>query len=143
MILETTYRNIEVKKRINSAVGKPFSIWQSIQMKGIGCKRMIIGDVSVTIKQYLNTVADINYGNIELRPNGILVTIIKGLQSFTWVIPYYQLYLYKTEGMSIHAQGKFVNFKNNTTLKENASFFKKLTHLKIDYDQRYPHVDSL
>jgi len=143
MLLETTYRNKKNKKLINDMVGKPFSLLSSFKLNGIGSKRMIIEDVSPSLKKYLNTVSDINYGSIELRPIGILIAINKGLQNFTWVIPYYQFYLYKTNGISIHAQGKFVHFKNNRTHQENTSFFKKLIRLKTEYDQRFPHIDSI
>ena len=137
MVLETTYRNKEHTALINDAVGKPFRFMQIIKLKGIGSKRMIIEKVSLNLKQYMNTVADINYANIELRPGGILIRINKGLQNFTWVIPYYQLVIYKTNGSSIHAQGRFVNFKNNRLLKENKTFFKKMMNMKILYDQKF------
>ncbi|WP_027395857.1 arginyl-tRNA synthetase [Aquimarina latercula] len=143
MLLETTYRNKKNKALINDLVGKPFSILNAIKLKGIGSKRMIIEDVSPNLKKVINSISDVNYGSIELRPNGILIAINKGLQNFTWAIPYYQFYLYNTNGISIHAQGKFVHFRNNRTHQENASFFKKLMRLKVEYDQRFPHVDSI
>ncbi|RZS93878.1 hypothetical protein [Aquimarina brevivitae] len=143
MILETTYSSKENKELINDLVGKPFSFLQNIRMGGIGSKRMIIDKVSPSMRQVLNTVSDLNYGNIELRPKGILLSITKGLRNFTWVVPYYQFYMYHTPAVSIHAQGKFVLFKNNRTHRENEAFFKKLQRLKAEYDQQYPHVDSI
>ncbi|AXT51124.1 hypothetical protein D1818_09905 [Aquimarina sp. BL5] len=143
MILDTTYSNKKNKKLINDMVGKPFSLISSIKMNGIGSKRMIIENVSPNLKKILNTVSDVNYGSIELRPGGILIAMNRGLQNFTWVVPYYQFYLYKTNGISIHAQGRFVHFRNNRTHQENAPFFKKLTRLKTEYDLRFPHVDSI
>lgn len=104
---------------------------------------MIINEVSPNLKVYLNKVSDLNYGSIELRPNGILIAINKGLRNYTWIIPYYQFYMYKTNGVSIHAQGRFVHFRNNRTHKENTSFFSKLNRLKVEYDHKYPHVDTL
>ncbi len=89
------------------------------------------------MKSYLNTVSDVNYANIELRPIGILILINKGLKNYTWVIPYYQLVIYKTNGSSIHAQGRFIHFRNNKTFKENKSFFDKLLDLKIQYESQY------
>ncbi|GAA4272452.1 hypothetical protein U6A24_10105 [Aquimarina gracilis] len=143
MILETTYSSKENKKIINDLVGKPFSFVKAFKMNGIGSKRMIIDDVSPNLRKYLNTVSDLSYGSIELRPKGILLAINKGLRNFTWIIPYYQFYMYKTNGVSIHAQGKFVHFKNNRTHKENKSFFLKLSKLKVEYDERFPHIDTL
>ena len=137
MLLDTTHSNKEHDTLINDLVGKPFSFFQSLKMKGIGSKRMIIEDVSPNMTLYLNTVSDVNYANLELRPIGILVLINKGLKNYTWVIPYYQLVIYKTNGSSIHAQGRFIHFRNNKTFKENKSFFDKLLDLKIQYQSQY------
>ncbi|KAA1243258.1 hypothetical protein [Aquimarina sp. RZ0] len=143
MILDTTHYSKSHKKRINDLVEKPFSLVDRFKLRGIGSKRMIIDNVSPNMIKYLNTVTDLNYGNIELRPGGILIGIVRGLQNFTWVIPYYQFYMYKTNGVSIHAQGRFITFKNNRTYQENTNFFNKLSRLKVAYDLKYPHIDTL
>lgn len=137
MILDSTYKNKDHKQLLLDVVREPFKFLESLKMKGIGSKRMIINDVSPNLNTYLNTVSDINYANIELRKSGILIFINKGLKNFTWAIPYYQLVIYKTNGASIHAQGKFVHFKNNITFKENKLFFKKMLDQKIKYDAEY------
>lgn len=137
MILNTTHNNKEHKQLLEDLVGKAFTFLESFKMKGVGSKRMIVGEVSPNLQNYMNTVADINYANIELRKKGILIFINKGLQNFTWAIPYYQLVMYKTNGASIHAQGKFIHFKNNKTFKENKRFFKKMLDEKIKYDEQY------
>ena len=137
MILDSTHTNKENKLIINDLVGRPFTLFESFRMKGIGSKRMIIEDVSPNLKTYMNLVSDINYANIELRTDGILVFINKGLKNFTWAIPYYHLVLYKINGASIHAQGRFIRFKNNKTFKENKKFFDKLLDEKIKYDMQY------
>lgn len=137
MILDTTYTNKKHTELINDLVGKPYSFIQSIRMKGIGSKRMMIEDVSPNMKQYLNTVAAVNYANLELRPLGLLIRINKGLINYTWVIPYYQLVISQSDGSSIHAQGKFIQFRKNTTFKENKVFFAKLLDEKVKYDVEY------
>ena len=137
MILNTTHFNKEHKQLILDVVGKPFSFLEAIKMKGIGSKRMIIEDVSPNLKSLMNTISDVNYANIELRKNGILLFINKGLQNFTWTIPYYQLVIYKTNGASIHAQGRFIHFRNNKMFKENKRFFDKMLDEKIKYDEQY------
>lgn len=137
MIFNTTHSSKENKELINDLVGKPFGFMDSFKLKGIGSKRMVVDEVSPNLKQYLNTVSDINYGNIELRPSGALIHITKGLQNFTWAIPYYQLVIYRTNGSSIHAQGRFIHFKNNRMFKENKLFFDKLLNEKIKFDEQY------
>ncbi|OBX22869.1 hypothetical protein LX77_00210 [Gelidibacter algens] len=137
MILDTTHANKDQTQLINDLVGKPFGLMQSIKMKGIGSKRMMIADVSPNMKHYLNSIDDINYANLELRPIGVLIRINKGLKNYTWVIPYYQLVIYKTNGSSIHAQGKFIQFRQNTTFKENKAFFDKLLDEKVKYEAEF------
>lgn len=137
MLLDTTYTNKKNQILINDLVGKPYSFLKSIKMNGIGSKRMIIDDVSINLKQYMNAVSDINYANIELRTGGILIYINKGLKNLTWAIPYYQLVIYKVNGASIHANGRFIHFKNNKTFQENRKFFIKMLDEKIKYDAQY------
>lgn len=137
MILNTTHYNKEHKSTIADLVGSEFSLVQKLKLKGVGSKRMIIDDVSPNMKSLMNIVSDINYGNIELRPKGVLIMINQGLKNFTWVIPFYQLVIYKTNGSSIHAQGRFVHFRNNKTFKENKKFFDKLLDAKVKYDMEY------
>jgi hypothetical protein len=137
MIIDSTYTNKGNEALINDLVGKPFTFLESVRLRGIGSKRMIIDDVSPNLKAYMKSVSGINYANIELRSNGILIHINKGLKNFTWAIPYYHLVLYKVNGASIHAQGHFIRFKNNITFKENKSFFSKMLDEKIKYDMQY------
>lgn len=137
MILETTFIQKDQKQIINDLVGKPYSFFETFKLKGIGSKRLVIEDVSSNLKTYINSVSNITYANIELRSGGILIYINKGLKIFTWVIPYYQLVIYKTNGASIHAQGHFIHFMNNKTLKENKSFFQKMMNEKIKHDYQY------
>ncbi len=140
MLFNTSYTDKEITKQINNLVGKPFSFIKAIKLKGIGSKRMIIDEVSPNLHTIVNLVNDINYGSIELRPKGILIHIGKGLQRFAWVIPYYKLVIYKTNGASIHADGKFIHFRENKTFKENKQFFKKLLDQKINFDSQFSTI---
>ncbi|MFH6769494.1 hypothetical protein V8G56_12150 [Gaetbulibacter aquiaggeris] len=140
MILDTTYSNKSNDQLINDLVGKSYSFLESFKMKGVGSKRMIIDDASPNFKNYLNATEDVTYANLELRPNGLLVRINKGLKNYTWVVPFYHLVIYKTNGSSIHAQGKFIHFKNNITFKENKSFFDKLLSSKVTFEKQYEFI---
>jgi hypothetical protein len=118
-------------------VGNSYSLWESIKRGGVGSKRMIVKQLSPNLNYITNVVSDLNYANIELRKKGILIRINKGLKSFTWAIPFYQLVFYKTNFTSIHAQGKFIHFKNSKTFKENKRFFQVIMKEKIKYDEQY------
>ena len=137
MILNTSYTDKSHPKLINDLVGKAFGFIEAFKMNGIGSKRMMIEEVSPNMQQYINTVSAVNYANLELRPLGLIIRINKGLNNFTWVIPYYQLVMYHSDGSSIHAQGKYIKFRKNITYKENKAFFAKLLDGKVKYDSEY------
>lgn len=143
MLLETTHYEKEHKELINDLVGKPFSFIKSLKLRGIGSSRMIVDEVSPNMQHLINAVSDLNYANIEMRPQGILVHITKGLRNFTWVIPFYHLVLYKVNGSSIHAQGKYIHFRNDNLFKSNKRFFEKLMDAKIEFDKQYEFLDQL
>jgi len=137
MILSTTHTNKEAKELTNDLLGFPFSFYQSLKMGGIGSKRMIVEETSQNIADYTNKVSDVTYANIELRPEGIIVLLNKGLNNYTWVIHFRQLVIYKTDRLSIHSQGKYICFKNNMLYKENKKFITKMIDLKTIYQEKY------
>jgi len=137
LVLDTTNYNKDHKSLIDEFVGKPYSFWEALKRGGVGSKRMIVDKLSPNLGYIANSISDINYANIELRKRGVLIHITKGLRNFTWAIPFYHLVFYKTNFTSIHAQGKYIHFKNSKTFKENKTFFKNLMQEKIDFDQQY------
>ena len=137
MILNTTHHNKDHKQIIDDLVGASFSLVQKLKMHGVGSKRMIVDEVSPNMQSMINEVSDINYANIELRPRGILIMITKGHKNFTWIIPYYQLVIYKINGSSIHAQGRYIHLRNNRMFRENKKFFDKMLDQKVKYDMNY------
>ena len=143
MIYNTTHPNKEADIIFNDLLGKSYSFFKAIKMGGIGSKRMVINEVSPGFSKYMNSVSDINYGNLEIREGGIIVHINKGLQNFSWPIPFYQLHTYKTSGFSIHAHGNFVRFKNNKLLKENKKFINRIINLKIENDKKYEFYEAI
>jgi hypothetical protein len=137
MVLDTTYYNKEHKQLFDNFVGKPYTFIEAFKRRGVGSKRMIVDKVSPNLNSILNTVSDLNYANIEMRKEGILIHITKGQRNFTWAIPFYHLVFYKTDGMSIHAQGRFIHFKKSKSFHENKKFLKSLMNEKIQFDEQY------
>jgi len=137
MVLNTTYTNKDHDALIVKLVGQPYSFLKQLQLRGIGSSRMIIDEVSPKLERALLNGPDLNYANIELRPKGVLVRITRRLDNFTWIIPYYQLYTFMTNGFSIHGQGEFLHFRNDRFLKTNKDFIKKMLNLKVIFTKDY------
>ncbi len=131
MILNTTYTERDQEERIDNLVGKKFGFIETLKLKGIGSKRMIINKASYKIESLLNKSQDINYVNIELRPKGVLLRIHATLKTYAWVIPYYQLVVFKSLNTSIHAQGQFIQFKQDNRLRDNKGFFQKMMDQRL------------
>ncbi len=133
MMLDITYYNKEKEETIDGLLGKSFGFWKRLQLKGIGSQRMVLVKTSPGFYQYKNSISDINYLSIELRPNGILVHLNKGLQNLAWSIPYYQLSVFKTDIFSLHAQGEFLSVSCDKNYHGNKLFFNKMDLLKNMY----------
>ena len=97
MLLNVSYNNPEIRKKIDAEVGKPFPLFERIKQGGIGIGHLIITSSSIEIQNLLALDKYRNKCNIELRPNGIIVGFRSLLESYALVIPYWKLTIYKVK----------------------------------------------
>ena len=95
MLINFSHNDPEIIKKINEAVGPPFSLIERFKMLGIGSPKMRIIKSSIEIHNLLVLDQSTNTCNIELRPNGIIISFQKRLETYSLVIPYYKLSVYK------------------------------------------------
>lgn len=133
MVFNTTYKNEDYDVESAAMVGKPFRLWERIKQGGIGSGRFMIHEISAKLKLGKLKFSEIDYGNIELRPEGIIVHYTQKNERFAWVIPYYRLVIYSTEVFSIHADGNFIQFLKNKNYRENKRFVEKMIHVKNNF----------
>ncbi len=133
MVFNTTYKNEDYEVESAAMVGKPFRLWERIKQGGIGSGRFMIHEISAKLKLGKLKFSEIDYGNIELRPEGIIVHYTQKNERFAWVIPYYRLVIYSTEVFSIHADGNFIQFLKNKNYRENKRFVEKMIHVKNNF----------
>ena len=132
MIFNTTYNNKDYDVESALLVGKKFTLLERIRLGGIGSKRLIIDKTSPKLNLGLLKFSEIDYGNIELRPNGIIVHYTRKLERFSWIIPYYRLVIYNAQFFSIHANGNFIQFSKNKNYNENKNFIRSMIRFKND-----------
>lgn len=137
MLCNTTYNDKKTIREINELVGEAYSFIKSIKLKGTGSHRMIISEVCPPFTNILSKNADIKYGAIELRPKGIIFHVNKGLENYSWAIPYYKLVIFKSDTLSIHADGKFIKVLNDKFVQKNLAFITKINTLKEKYLKNY------
>ena len=128
-----TYKNKETEKEINAEIGKPFDLIEKLKLGGIGSRRMIIENFSEDIKNLALKVSGIQYANIELRPNGIIVHINQGIYTHAWTIPYFRLSVFNGDFFTIHGGGSHIQFNKEKSWKENKEFLQKIVKLKSEF----------
>ncbi|MDR6301312.1 hypothetical protein [Mesonia maritima] len=133
MLLNVSYNNAEIKEKINTEVGKAFTLVERIKMDGIGSGKLFITTTSIEIHNLLILDKYINTCGIEMRPDGIIVTFRSLLETYALIIPYYKLKLYKgrAEEYSIYRDNYFIKIKADT--KNVHNFMKKLLDYKAEH----------
>ncbi len=139
MLYNTTYKNADIKNTIDEILGKPYSFLERIQLKRVGSQRMIVEEVSPKFYHFLNSVADVNYINIELRPKGILVHLTQALNKFSWPIAYHYLAVFDSNLFSIHAQGNYIKVKKDQRYQSNQKFIQQILQLKQKATAHFTH----
>lgn len=132
MLLNVSYNNPEITRKIDNEVGKPFPLLERIKMNGVGSPKLFITSTSIEIYNLLILDNNRNVCNIEMRPNGIIVGFRSQLESYGLIIPYYKLNIYKgkAEEYSIYRDHHFI--KVSATDKPTHRFFQKVINYKID-----------
>ncbi|MDX1462369.1 MAG: hypothetical protein R3359_04885 [Marinirhabdus sp.] len=132
MLVNVSYNNNQITKKVDAEVGKPFPLATRIKMRGIGSSKLIITETSIQIRNLLILDNNRDQCNIEMRPNGIIVGFRSLLESYALVIPYYKLVLYKgkAEEYSIYRDNYFIKIeaKNRAT----HAFMNKIAEAKAN-----------
>ncbi|MCM4168542.1 hypothetical protein KCTC52924_02117 [Arenibacter antarcticus] len=132
MLVNVSYNNKDIIRKIEQEVGKPFSFQERFALDGIGSPKLIIIDSSIHIKNLLILDNNTDSCNIELRPKGIIIRFRSLLETFGLIIPYYKLSLYKTDyGLyTIYRDQYYVKIRADT--KAIQKFFTKILGHRAD-----------
>lgn len=137
MVFDTTHPNEDFEFFANSNIGPAFSLIERLKMGRIGSRRMMIQGYSEGFWPLKNNLQDLLYGNIELRPNGIIVYAVNGSKRMGWVVGYHELIIFDSDHFSIHAQGLVIKFEKNRNYSENKSFIRLMMQERLAYLGRY------
>lgn len=132
MLVNVSYNNKELSRRIDEQVGKPFGLKERWSMRGIGSPKLEIISTSVAIRNLLILDNNLDSCNIELRPKGIILRFRSLLETYALIIPFYKLSIYKGDlaVYSLYKDHHFVKVKADT--KAIQKYFKKLLDYKAD-----------
>jgi hypothetical protein len=132
MLLNISYNRPAVTEKINRKVGKPFTLFERVKLKGTGSPKLLITSTSIEIQNLLILDNNTNVCNVEMRINGIIVRFRSLLETYALVIPYFKLNLYKgkAEEYSIYIDHHFIKVKADKPGIHK--FFKKIIDYKSD-----------
>lgn len=132
MLLNVSYNDKKITKKIDEAVGKPLSIKERFALGGIGSPKLQITEASIDIYNLLILDSSTNTCNVEIRPNGIIVRFRSRLETYGLIIPYYKLNVYKGDKgiYSIYMDHYFIKVRSDT--KAIQKFFRKLLDHRAD-----------
>lgn len=132
MIKNLSYNSKKINTVLLELVGRPFSFIEGLKLGGIGSNKLVIADASKEIVELLRLDNNVNYCNIEIRKNGVVIRFRSLLETYGFIIPFRKLVIYKGESKvySFYNDNNFIKF-----LAENKSthlFIKKVINLKND-----------
>ncbi|WP_421764903.1 hypothetical protein [Ekhidna sp.] len=110
MIFDTSYSDKKTTRKINTAVGPPFSWKDRWKMKGIGSRRMTVSKISEEYKDYMNADHYISTANIELRPKGLIIHFRVKLQAYSWIMPRDSMKIIYDGALKLEKDGRFIQF---------------------------------
>ncbi len=132
MLVNVSYNNKTLTKRIDAEVGKPFTLKERFALKGIGSPKLFITETSMEIRNLLLLDNNLDCCNIEMRPKGIIVRFRSLLETYALVIPYYKLTIFKGDfaAYTIHKDHYLIKVRSDT--KAIQKFFRKILDYKAD-----------
>ncbi|GAB5540017.1 MAG: hypothetical protein Salg2KO_21200 [Salibacteraceae bacterium] len=126
----TEPRNVR-ENQIVELVGESFDVWDLVKLPPVRSGNILIHAMHVNDLAFNPAHEDLWHCNIELRKKGIEIIIHRGLDRFSWCVPYYQLSVFQSTHLTIHANGYFIRLKDGYTLRQE--FIQRMLIFKNEY----------
>ena len=132
MLLNVSYTDKKITKKVDDEVGKPFTLKERFKLGGIGSPKLFITETSIEIQNLLLLDNNRDSCNIEMRPKGIIVRFRSLLETYALIIPYYKLTIYKGDFAlySVYRDHYFIKVQSDT--KAIQKYFRKILDYKAD-----------
>lgn len=130
MLFNTGYKNEDYVIESNRLLGKSYSFTEKLKLRGVGSRRLVIEELSPSLKPKNMQLIDVNFASIELRPKGIVIHFTNRLDRYSWIVPYRLIAIFSTQTFSIHSNGQFIKLKKDKNYHDNKKFFDKMNDLK-------------
>ena len=128
MIKNLTYNVPITKRQIDQAVGKEFSFFQSLKMRGTGSQKFVIEWASNEIIDLLQKDNSTNFAHIELRPKGIIIRFKSYQETYGLVLPFQEIKVTnEVVNLRIESPNFFVKMKTLNEAPVDLKFLNRIT----------------
>lgn len=134
MLLNISRDFSEKREEINELVGKPFSLAERQELEKTSLHDLPVTAASIEIYNLLVLNEGQSSCNLEMRPKGVLLSFRAAGETYSLVIPFFKLKIYKgrAEEYSFYKDNYFIKVHAGKNQPEVHSFIKKLRHYKAE-----------
>lgn len=140
MIYNLSHNDRAMKAEVDTKLGKAFGLVERFRMGGNGSPILLISSADKEIDALLPHDGSLRKCNIELRPNGLILGFKQRLETYGWVVPYYQLSIFKSSGqLNLYAGKHQVSLVWKGSAKSRDQFLYKLMQMKAKFSSNTWH----
>lgn len=134
MLLNISKDFNEKREDINEIVGRPFTLSERQQLKTTSLHNLPVTAASIEIYNLLVLNEGQSNCSLEMRPKGVLINFRAAGETYSLIIPFFKLKIYKgrAEEYSFYKDNHFIKVHAGAEQTEVHSFIKKLRHYKAD-----------
>ncbi len=134
MLLNISQDFSERREEINDLIGTPFNLEERKKLKSTSLREVPITAASLEIYNLLVLNEGQSSCTFEMRPKGISISFKAARETYSLVIPFFKLKIYKgrAEEYSFYKDHYFIKIYAGADQPEVHSFIKKLRHYKAD-----------
>ncbi|MFD2518105.1 hypothetical protein [Salinimicrobium flavum] len=134
MLLNLSHELPKKNKIITEQVGKPFPLEERKKLEGISISNLPVSAASIDIYNLLVLNESQSSCSIEMRPKGILIGFRVQADTYSLVIPFYKLKIYKgrAEEYSFYKDHYFIKIWAGKTDTDTHSFIRKVKNYQAD-----------
>lgn len=134
MLLNISKDFNEKREDINEIVGRPFTLSERQQLKTTSLHNLPVTAASIEIYNLLVLNEGQSNCSLEMRPKGVLISFRAAGETYSLIIPFFKLKIYKgrAEEYSFYKDNHFIKVHAGAEQTEVHSFIKKLRHYKAD-----------
>lgn len=134
MLLNISRDFSDKREEINELVGKPFSLKERQELKSTILHDLPVTAASIEIYNLLALNEGQTNCNLEIRTKGIMISFRAAGETYSLVIPFFKLKIYKgrAEEYSFYKDNYFIKIYAGANEPEVHAFIKKLRHYKAN-----------